>query len=167
MIGTGQQFSYARCQGCRSLVLIDAPADMSPFYPANYYSYQEVEPSRTLTGWKGTLARLRNRSLIFGTGGLGGLLARRRGNWQASEISHWLRHSPVQSLDARVLDVGCGNGLRLCRLHEMGYTQLTGVDPFIPADRQIRPGLEVLKRSFDQVTDRQFDLVIDDGTCTP
>lgn len=160
MIGLGERFHYSRCSGCGAMVLIDLPADLSRYYPTNYYSFQPIEPHRTLTGWRRWLAVTRNRAIVFGTGGLGGLLAKRRSCWQATEVARWLRHSPVQSFDARVLDVGCGAGTRLVRMHEIGYSHLTGIDPFISTSRSIAPGLVVRKQALSEVTDGPYDLIM-------
>ena len=160
MIGIGEQFPYARCQGCQSIVLLDIPKELSSYYPKNYYSYVQTEPKRTLSGWRRPLAILRNQSLLFGTKGLGAFLARYRGDRQANQIGHWIQHSPVQRFDARVLDVGCGSGSRLCRMHEIGYSRLVGIDPFIAGDRQIRDGLAIRKQSLEQVADGPYDLIM-------
>ncbi len=160
MIGIGEKFPYARCQGCQSIVLLEIPHELSAYYPTNYYSYVPVEPKRTLSGWRRPLALLRNQSVLFGTKGLGAVLARFRNHWQSSQIGPWIQHSPVQNFDARVLDVGCGSGNRLCRMHEVGYSRLVGIDPFIAGDRQIRPGLTIRKQSLEQVADGPYDLIM-------
>lgn len=160
MMGTKEEFPYARCLGCKSIILLDIPEDLSAYYPSHYYSYAPAEPKRTLSGWRRPLLLLRNRSLLFGKKGLGALLARYRSDWRASEVGEWLKHSPVQRFDARVLDVGCGSGRRLCRMHEIGYSHLVGIDPFVAGDRQIRPGLVIRQQSLEQVTDGPYDLIM-------
>lgn len=160
MLGRGESFEYTRCLGCGAMELAAIPADLGSYYPDNYYSFVPAEPKFTPSGWRAPLLRMQYRATVFGTGGLGSLLARRKKSWMAVDISRWLKHSPVRSQRARVLDVGCGNGLRLCSLHEIGYSDLTGVDPFVPANRQIRPGLRVLKQQLSETQDGPYDLIM-------
>ncbi len=40
----------------------------------------------------------------------------------------------------RILDVGCGNGSLLAQLLKIGFTNLTGVDPFINEEKRIWEG---------------------------
>ena len=39
MFGTGEEFDYSECGSCGALQLMDPPADLSPYYPSSYYSY--------------------------------------------------------------------------------------------------------------------------------
>ncbi len=160
MLGLGESFEYTRCLGCGAMELAQIPTDLGRYYPSNYYSFHPAEPQYAPSGWRAPLTRLQHRATVFGTGGIGGLLARRHKSWQAVEINRWLKHCPNRSFNARVLDVGCGNGLRLCRMFEIGYSDLTGVDPFVAADRSIRPGLRVRKQQLSEHRDGPYDLIM-------
>ncbi len=159
MLGLHDSFEYARCQNCGAMELIDVPHDLARYYPDSYYSFQAVDPSPAPSGWKAPIKILRNRAAVFGSWGVGGLLALHRKPWQAAEISSWLRLSPVRSFKARVLDVGCGSGHRLCRMHTVGFTDLTGVDPFA-TDRQIRTGLRIRRQYLSETNDGPYDLIM-------
>lgn len=159
MLGLGGAFDYSRCLGCGAMELMNLPHNFSMYYPDNYYSLHHVTPHPPPRGWKAPLQKLRNRATVFGTRGIGGALALLGKPTRAVEISTWLRHSPVQSFRARVLDVGCGSGHRLCRMHTVGFSDLTGVDPFA-TEREIRPGLRILKQQLSETNDGPYDLIM-------
>jgi SAM-dependent methyltransferase len=49
-------------------------------------------------------------------------------------------------LDDPVLDVGCGNGARLFVMRDAGFTNLTGIDPFISEEADL-PGVQLRRTS--------------------
>jgi SAM-dependent methyltransferase len=61
-------------------------------------------------------------------------------------------------LDSRILDVGSGQGTMLSELAWYGFTDLTGVDPFIDADIR-SPGVSIFKRDIFSIEGR-FDIVM-------
>jgi len=63
------------------------------------------------------------------------------------------------SKDARILDVGCGSGRLLQDLAYLGFTNLTGADPFNERDLVYPSGVKVLKRQLGQM-DGEFDLIM-------
>ncbi|MGK7915830.1 MAG: class I SAM-dependent methyltransferase [Prochloraceae cyanobacterium] len=65
-------------------------------------------------------------------------------------VQHWLELAGVD-LDSAILDVGSGRGHMLLELNKVGYSNLTGVDPFIEEDLHPQPGVTVLNRSLEQV----------------
>ena len=40
LLGTRRPFVYTECAQCLSVQLMNPPADLSPYYPDNYYSFQ-------------------------------------------------------------------------------------------------------------------------------
>ncbi|KAJ1835680.1 Protein-lysine N-methyltransferase efm4, partial [Coemansia sp. RSA 2708] len=86
----------------------------------------------------------------------------------------------IDSTDARILDVGCGNGHLLLELAEEGYTNLTGTDysaqavvlaQRIAASRSLDSRITFLEQDFLDAGDvvqvagsEKFDVVLDKGT---
>jgi SAM-dependent methyltransferase len=144
-------FHYGECAACGSLQLLDPPASMSEYYPAGYYSFGS--PGR------GLVARLKGaaaRSAVTGRG----LLGRALGVLQpppGAGLARWLRAAGV-TRSSRVLDVGCGSGALLRTMASAGYTSLTGVDPFLDADRTV--GRVRLLRRTVEALDETFDFVM-------
>jgi SAM-dependent methyltransferase len=132
--GSREWFSYVECSSCGSLQIEEIPPDLSRFYPANYYAqaapavYQEniVQRARYLLRGQLTLHQLGHRSLI------GSLISALHHGKNALPI--WLDGRYVNvTLDSRILDAGCGNGVLLAGLRRFGFRRLEGIEPFIKA----------------------------------
>jgi SAM-dependent methyltransferase len=61
--------------------------------------------------------------------------------------------------DARIFDVGCGDGALLDRLARLGFNNLSGADPFIAAEGETPHGVPLMKRYLSEVTG-EFDLIM-------
>jgi SAM-dependent methyltransferase len=143
MFGLGGAFHYFECGRCGCLQLTTPPADLAPYYPAGYYSFQQDDPSDGLpaAGWQRALYRMRNHAQFFG--GLLSPLAKARARPDFAWIERLVRHTRVTSLHARMLDVGCGSGWLLKQLRRAGFTRLTGCDPFLSAPIVQGPELHI------------------------
>jgi SAM-dependent methyltransferase len=62
-------------------------------------------------------------------------------------------------LQTRILDVGCGAGWRLYALREIGFENVMGIDPFLPADILYKNGVRVQKINIHEVTGT-WDLIM-------
>ncbi len=158
MFGTREKFTYFQCLFCGCLQISEYPSDMAAYYPKDYYSYSQRLPAvRALkSGIQDFLRRKRNESRIRGKGLLGKLLLR----WKPfDEIpEEWILKLKLP-FDAAILDVGCGNGVRLLSLNQLGYQNLAGVDPFIPETCRYPNGVVVHKKELGQM-EGQFDLIM-------
>lgn len=158
MYGFRDTFEYIECAQCGCLQIQDIPDDLSKYYPANYWVFQEKQISAT-----GRTSHLQSF-----------LRQRRTKYWLSSKrdvlgrlISYgqdipphitWMRMAGIQTLDAAILDVGCGKGDRLLTLADEGFTNLTGVDPFIDGDINYPNGVKVHKNNLSNMMGR-YDLI--------
>lgn len=111
-IAVGEDFEYRtssdtflmlRCRGCRVLYLNPRPADdeAGRIYPANYHAFQFNESEY-------------------------GIIHTVRRSLELSRLRSWCQGLPR---DARILDVGCGDGFHLDLLHTMNPRwRLEGLD---------------------------------------
>lgn len=152
MFGTRDPFMLKRCGICASLVLQDPPADLAPYYPPNYYSFESepLQPSgpvRIAFGAAGVpLTRL-------GPGLADGLLARSR---PSLGVFRALAGRGVRR-SSRILDVGSGDGFQLSVLAAFGFRNLLGIDPYLSEPRAF--GAVELRRSSLAEMKGEFDVI--------
>ncbi len=154
MFGTGDRFRYLDCGACGCVQLLDVPADLSPFYPADYYSF--APPVAPKSARKRRMKYLRDHYAATGKGWLG--------RWLMQHVMG--PHPALQSLAplrlstrAAVLDVGCGQGNLLRDMQGIGFVNLLGADPFLAEELRYESGLTILKKALPDVPG-QFDLVM-------
>ena len=145
MLGSREPFAYFQCNNCGCLQIDEIPADLARHYAGGYYSYTPLQrPANRLKRWA---VQARHRWALHGQDPLGWLMYRRAAH-HAMRSLRPLRLRP----ETRVLDVGCGAGLLIFELAELGYRQVLGIDPFIDAERRYDNGARVLKMGLDDVT---------------
>lgn len=150
-------FTYAECAGCGTLWLEEPPAEIGRYYPDNYYSFN----SRSLPrGVKAKLKGLRDRLSALGLGPITSLVDRISVNGELLRLRPLFDGSLTRRFrsSARILEIGCGDGRLLKELHAAGFTDLTGVDPFLPESVQAN-GLRLLNTTLDKVQG-SFDIVM-------
>jgi len=64
------------------------------------------------------------------------------------------------SLDSPIVDVGCGQGVLLGELSRWGFSDLTGVDPHLDADRMEASGVQLQSRSLGQAERSDYSMAI-------
>ncbi len=133
LFGMDGLFEYAECAQCGSLQILQPPEDLKRYYPPEYDAYNAL-PDTYYSGWLGTVRRWRDRTVATGRGVLGRLVL----------LVHPHQDPRVRSIrllnltpDSRVLDVGCGSGLLLLIMYEVGFRHVEGIDPYYPSDRPI------------------------------
>ncbi|MDV3129207.1 class I SAM-dependent methyltransferase [Mycobacterium sp. 21AC1] len=162
MFGTRELFEYFSCTACETLQISDALVgeELMRHYPPNYYSHSaSAQPS--VFQW---LVTHHDRFKLRGGRRMWGALIAApvsEGIFRVllgGDVVKMLSQLAVQQ-DARVLDVGCGNGGLLDRLARLGFSNLSGADPFIEADGESSEGVPLLKRDLSSV-DGTFDLIM-------
>jgi SAM-dependent methyltransferase len=151
MFGSREAFEYFQCPACRCLQITTIPSDLSKYYPEEYYSYRHAKGCSRI---KKILIVQRNRYAVFHKGWIGGLL-------DAVSDQNPLRFLYVQPVNknARILDVGCGSGAVLNSLKELGFANLSGIDPYIAADAATENGILIQKTELSGITGK-WDLIM-------
>lgn len=151
MFGLREKFTYFQCSNCSCLQIAEIPADMSKYYPADYYSFS---PQSSKNPLKSFIKNSRNRYAVLNKGILGRLICVLLPN----ENLHFLAQFNLTE-NSSILDVGCGSGVLLHDLRDIGFNNLLGVDPFIEKDIEYGNGLKILKKSIHEI-DGKYDLIM-------
>jgi len=147
MLGLRKMFPYFKCHDCGCLQLNDIPADMSEFYPADYYCYS-LEGKSSL---RRSLRKIRDKYVVSGVGFIGKIL-------YMILPDETLRMYSGVSRESRILDVGCGSGNQIRRLKDTGFKNLSGIDPYIPESILYSDGSTVEKKKLIEVVGK-WDLI--------
>ena len=153
-----QSFIYSHCPQCGTLSLIEPPTDMSSYYPDYYYSFgvKNLHPLRRLA------RNARNAMTLFDRSALSGVsakLASNRSFLSLRPLFNGALGRKFSRFDA-FLDVGCGDGQKLYELRELGFSNLTGIDPYTRTPLS-SPGLSVRRAFLDEVSEH-FDVIVFD-----
>jgi SAM-dependent methyltransferase/glycosyltransferase involved in cell wall biosynthesis len=157
LYGLGGEFPYFRCSACGSMQIADVPANLADHYPSNYYSFSASEPEVEELPWLRRMLRARRAAFHIDGKDPIGRLVDRLGPSYFSYPWRWFAQARV-SPGSAILDVGCGSGALLRALRAQGFTNLTGVDPFI-AQPVREPHLRIEKCELRDLTG-SFDLVM-------
>jgi 2-polyprenyl-3-methyl-5-hydroxy-6-metoxy-1,4-benzoquinol methylase len=152
MFGLRDEFKYMECSACGCLQLTEIPEKMDKYYPENYYSFSQVNLiSRSrLSVW---LQRQKTRLTLKGTS-----IFRNHKLTKNERIFYWVRRSGI-NVSSKILDVGCGTGALLVELYQLGFKDLTGVDPYVSRDYIYHENVRIYKRELNDL-DGKFDLIM-------
>lgn len=151
MFGYGDPFDYVECPVCGSLQIKQVPSDLGRYYSEDYYSFATA-PDPFLKRW---LKKRRFRQAWGERSPIGRLLVSLFGS---PPLASWLKPTGVTFEDA-ILDVGSGSGDLLLQMRDVGFLNLTGVDPYLQQDVELGPHVRVLKRELHEVQE-QYSLVM-------
>lgn len=152
-LGLDEYFEYQLCGSCGSMQLQDVPENLGKYYPnEDYYSFNLNLKVRKKAD---ALRKIKADYLLFGKNKLfGGLLSI---GYKMPEQFQWMKDLGTNYDDA-ILDIGTGNGSLLARLFQIGFTNLTGIDPFINENHDYG-SIKILKKDIYAVTE-QYDVVM-------
>lgn len=157
MNGSGDPFDYFSCPACGCLQIAHIPDNLEAYYTGGYYSYQRMRrlEHAPLRRW-GDSHRV-NYALDGHdvTGHILSALAK------PLEYLPWVMEAGIDR-EARILDVGCGQGRLLLRMALGGFKHLTGIDPFVEKDIHYENGVRVLKRNLEELaqSDERYDFIM-------
>jgi len=159
LFGMEGEWEYAECSACGSLQMLQPPDDLQRYYPREYDAYNTL-PDAYYRGLLGVVRTWRDRTVATGKGLLGRLVL----------LLHPQQDPRVRSIrllnlspDARVLDVGCGSGLLLLIMHQVGFRNVEGIDPYYPSEQPIGGKVRVYRRTLREHLEAQpppYDVVM-------
>jgi SAM-dependent methyltransferase len=152
-LGVREMFTYLECGNCGLMQLQDIPDNLGKYYPnGGYYSFNrglDIRPKADM------LRKLKASYLIYGKNKLAGSILSM--GYKMPDYYNWIKNTAVQYNDA-ILDVGTGNGSLLLDLFKIGFTHLTGLDPFIDKDLQYGD-ISIYKKNIFEITG-QYDFIM-------
>lgn len=156
MLGLRHAFPYLECSRCGCLQIAAIPADMGPYYPSGYYSFERASEGRLPpASARNYLKTLRDRYAISRRGLAGRFLFKL---FPRADLLPFL--APLRlPLTSRILDVGSGSGVDLLRLRAAGFKKVLGVDPFIATDIHYESGVSILKSTIFEMKG-EWDLIV-------
>ena len=120
----------------------EIPENLAKYYPPEYYSLRKTRDNV----FKALIKHRRAVYAFTGRGWIGKILTKKYGVPLLMEwAKQWMMFAGVSMNDA-ILDVGSGNGYYLLDLKRIGFSNLTGVDPFIKGDEVLAKNVKVIKR---------------------
>lgn len=154
MYGTREEFEYFQCARCGCLQITSIPPDLSKYYPPGYYSHA-LPARRGAHPFQSYRKRKRAQQWLGQISLIGRLLAHGKG---MPAFMAWARNAQLR-LDDAILDIGSGAGRLLLTMHDAGFTNLTGSDPFNAQELDYGNGVRILKRSLPEI-EGAYDLVM-------
>lgn len=154
MFGFRDEFLYFKCSDCGCLQIAEIPKDLSKYYPKNYLPYQQIQVGRFRKMIEYFLVKVYTY-----TNGL--TILRYLPHLRVLKVSTLLRILKGFNFNKKIpiLDVGCGIGSFLLQIKNWGYSNLTGIDPFIDKDILYPSGVKILKQTINECNGR-YDLIM-------
>jgi 2-polyprenyl-3-methyl-5-hydroxy-6-metoxy-1,4-benzoquinol methylase len=153
MFGLNEEFEYFQCSNCNCLQIKDFPVNLKKYYPPDYLNYPKVKRSPL----REYLMNSREKAFLSGKGLFGKLLMIFFGFSDSNLL--WASQADIK-INASILEVGCGKGELLQKLHRAGFHSLLGVDAFIEEDIYYDENFRIIKRDFNQFDGIKFDWIM-------
>jgi 2-polyprenyl-3-methyl-5-hydroxy-6-metoxy-1,4-benzoquinol methylase len=174
MYGTGKEYTYMECFSCGCLQLIDPPDDISEFYPVDYYSFEKFKnyennnAKKIINDLRGYFFRVRGKVYLYSNpvikffaGKFFDFFLPSRQPLASLKLPYFfsLLDEIEVNFQKRILDVGSGAGYGLVLMNQYGFSNLTGIDPFIRKDIIYNKNVKILKKQFEELNEK-YDVVI-------
>jgi SAM-dependent methyltransferase len=153
--GTRESFDYFECSDCGTIQIAQVPPDLDRHYPSDYYSFAGAS-SKPASAVQIAFRRWRSDAWLGSGNVLGGLFARMSRRRPA--YFDWFAGMRLTT-GSRIVDVGCGGGALLLKMHRDGFRQVSGLDPFVVSTIEHPGGVTVHKRSLAE-DDGRYDLIM-------
>lgn len=152
MFGFRDKFTYFECSKCGCLQIEEIPKNIERYYPPDYYSFKKGKSDNFI---KQYLRIRRDKYALFKKDQIGKMIYRKYHN----QLFDILSKAEI-NYDSKILDVGCGAGDLLHSFREIGFQNLTGIDPYISKDI-IEDNVKIFKKTVHELSNNQkFDMII-------
>jgi SAM-dependent methyltransferase len=156
MFGTKEMFDYFQCSSCECIQIKEVPQNLGDYYPSNYYSFSDTTNKiKKLNYFK----KLQYEHLSGMKPSLLGALVSYKYKSSFADVYKWCKSLSMNNKNAKILDIGSGGGELLKRLEILGFTDLTGSDPFIEKDVYLSDNLRLLKKHISELGGK-YDIIM-------
>ena len=150
------EFLYFKCANCGCLQIKEYPTNISKYYPSDYYSFSRKKKTlhQIIVDFlmKCSLSyRINRLNLIV-------LFAIRYNDYYKYQLPCFDKGKCDYS--SKILDIGCGAGTLLMQLRGFGFSDLTGIDPFISTDIIYSNGVRIWKKDIYGCIGQQYDCIM-------
>jgi len=157
MFGYNDEFIYWECGNCKRLEIDRSPENLDKYYPTDkYYSFigknVYTDSPKSL---KNRIEKLKYEFILSGKNKIAGHILSLY--YKIPSFYEWIKISGVIS-SSTILDVGCGRGVLLNRFRKMGFTNLTGVDPFNKKNIEVK-GMSIYNKTVFEING-QYDFIM-------
>jgi 2-polyprenyl-3-methyl-5-hydroxy-6-metoxy-1,4-benzoquinol methylase len=158
MFGSQELFDYFQCGHCGCLQITDIPTDLARHYPQHYFSFKRLKHT-SQNSIRRFFDQRRVKNAIVKPDMLGKLA-----NLISKPLNYltWIKAAKL-NLNAQILDIGCGKGQLLLRMHLGGFKYCTGLDPFLQETIVYDNGITIYKASLEiflSTNQQPFDLIM-------
>lgn len=140
MLGTREEFDYFKCARCGCLQIRTVPTNIAQYYPETYYSLQPQENKKT-SSLKKFLKKQRLKYCLGEKSFTNKIITK---IYKPPQYFKWFEGLDLK-LDSKILDVGCGSGDFLLGMNKEGFTNLSGVDPYIANEVRYKNNVTIHK----------------------
>ncbi|GHV38173.1 putative methyltransferase [Synergistales bacterium] len=161
MFGMRDEFKYIQCGSCGCVQICDIPEDMSKYYPSDSYCSFSVDKDEGLrASLRKRLFLIRHRMDILDKRSiLVSLVKLFRPQFGFNDTT--AKYKVLKNLPRNgILDVGCGAGVFLDELAELGFTDLHGVDLFIEKNLTTRGGVDIQKGEIFDIKNESYNVIM-------
>ena len=156
MFGTKEKFDYFQCSNCNCIQIKEVPQNLGDYYPSNYYSFSDsTYKVKKLNYFK----KLQYEHLSGLKPSLLGAIVSYKYKSGFADVYRWCKSMNMNDKNAKILDIGSGGGEILKRLEVLGFTDLTGSDPFIEKDVYLSDHLRLLKKDISELRGK-YDIIM-------
>ena len=148
MYGSDERFQYMECGSCRCLQIENIPENIALYYSDNYYSFSSFNESK-FEGLYGDFKLRKYQSSLNHKG-----ILNKISQFLFNEHRYDLFSQLNLNNDARILDVGTGNGEFLYPLYQLGFKNILGIDPYLKEDITYANGLKIEKKNIFEISTR-------------
>jgi 2-polyprenyl-3-methyl-5-hydroxy-6-metoxy-1,4-benzoquinol methylase len=157
MFGFRDSFTYFECNACGCLQLVNPPNNLSKYYPSQqYYSFNTLTDNAIRRVLKKYLLKRLLKYYLGQYTIIGKILST---HYEYARKYAWVKYIKNISFNARVLDIGSGSGKYLLELYQVGFKNITGIDPYNTKIIQLNKDVTIFNYDISQVKDK-YDFII-------